>query len=230
MTDKARHLYEATRKQKLTADSRRKDSVLLCRSSPSDMTWYSLQDAGLVTPFEGFIKALPLVTVGMKDIPTDTKYSEMATHVQEANQLILSVCMSRNEAFSLIIASNLLGFAENCFEKDFSSKFSFSVLPVVYPVQTDHRKDKESDFVMVRIKNKRTIVVIELKSTVSAGFGDGDKDPLSQLFYEMYVVCQEEGKNYKDLIGIYGNYCTRHLFLMDCSVIEKFSGFITFIT
>ena len=142
------------------------------------------------------------------------------TSVQDTNQLILSGCISRNEAFSLIIASNLLAFAVNCLEKDFSSRFSFSVLPVVYPVQTEHRKDKESDLVTVRIRNKRTIVVIELKSAVSAGLGDRDKDPLSQLFYEMYLVCQEEGKNYKDLIGIYGNYCTWHLFLVDCSVLE----------
>ena len=108
VTDKARHLYEAARKQKLTADSRRKDSVLLCRSSPSYMTWYSLLDAGLVTPFEGFIMALPPVTVGIKDIPTDTKYSEMATRVQEANQLILRVLNHRPRTFLDMVAKNCI--------------------------------------------------------------------------------------------------------------------------
>ena len=83
-------------------------------------------------------------------------------------------------------------------------------------VPSDHRKDKDSDYVIVRVRNSRTIAVIELKSSVSFRLGDGDKDSIAQLFYEVNLVCHEE-KNYSYIIAIYGNYATWHLFWMDYS-------------
>ena len=93
-----------------------------------------------------------------------------------------------NEAYSLIAASNSLAFVVDCFVKRYSSQFTFKVLLVVFSVPSDHRKDKDSDYVIVRLRSKRTIAVIELKSSVSPRLGDGDRDPIAKLLYEQSIL------------------------------------------
>ena len=62
--------------------------------------------------------------------------------------------------------------------------YSFEVFPVIYHHPEDHRKDKKSDYVLVRLRNNRTIAIIELKTAVYPVINADDKVGLAQLFYE----------------------------------------------
>ena len=72
----------------------------------------------------------------------------------------------------------------------------------ICPVISENTKDH--GFVIL-IKNKQTIVVIELKLNVAALTGQ-DKDWVAQLFTEGYLICKEEGIENRDLICVYYVY------------------------
>ena len=55
---------------------------------------------------------------------------------------------------------------------------------------------------------------------VSLGLAITDSNPISQLLYEVYLVCREE-ENHKDIIAIYGNYSTWHVFWQDYLLVTK---------
>ena len=210
------------RKERLSADSRVKNDIDEGRIAPSSISWNKIEAVSLVPSFESFVMDIEKVEIKYQIPPiSDTEMKAKAASVNETTQLVLRHCASRNEAYSLIAASNLLAFVVYCFDKLYSSEFTFKVLPVVFSCPSDHRKDKDSDYVLVRLKNQRTITVIELKSSVSSRIGDGDRDSIAQLIYEVKLTCQEEKKYYSDVIAIYGNFHTWHLFWMDFSLATK---------
>ena len=160
------------RKERLTAEYRVRNDIDDGKIAPGSVPWYQIEAVRLVPSFEGFIMDIENVEI-KNDIPiiSDSEMKAEAASVKELTQLVLSRCASRNEAYSLIAASNILAFVVDCFAKRYSSQFTFKVLPVVFSVPSDHRKDKDSDYVIVRLRNKRTIAVIELKSSVSSRLG-----------------------------------------------------------
>ena len=98
--------------------------------------------------------------------------------------------------------------------------YRFTIFPIIFPVEKDHRRDKKSDFVVLKIVNKRTLVIIELKLSVGTDITGGDKDNISQLLYEAYLVCKKESK-YQKLLCTYANQSHWHFFIMDMGTYAK---------
>lgn len=90
--------------------------------------------------------------------------------------------------------------------------YSFEIFPIVYKCADNHRKDKRSDYVILKLRNKRTIVVVELKTLVGTQLTGDDKDAIAQLIYEGYLVCHDEKDHYKSLICVYANHASWHFF------------------
>ena len=74
----------------------------------------------------------------------------------------------------------------------------------------------------MQLVNKRTILVVELKCGVSGiRLSVNDAGGLAQLFYETYLVCLKEKKNYTDIICVYAYQSTWHIFVMNFAVMQK---------
>ena len=95
-------MKEFSRKERLTAEARIKDSVLDCKIAPSAITWHKIQNAGMVPNFEGFIMDINRLEV-KKEIPTinDAEMVSVASIVRQSTELVLNRCASRNEAYSM---------------------------------------------------------------------------------------------------------------------------------
>ena len=98
-----------------------------------------------------------------------------------------------------------------------SEKYQFKIYPTVFKHPTDGRKDEDSGYVIIRIVNKQTVAVIELKLEVAKTITGGAKDNLAQLFYKGKLVCKDENKDYTKLLCVYANHATWHIFVMDYS-------------
>lgn len=92
------------------------------------------------------------------------------------------------------------------------SNVSFAVLPVD---PDDSRRNKYTDYMLLKMKNKKTYVVVELKKTVNYAVRSLDSTHIAQLVQEIHFVHTEE--KMKKIIGIYGNYSTLHIFVFDLS-------------
>ena len=84
-------MKESSRKERLTAEARIKDSVLDCKIAPSAITWHKIQNAGMVPNFEGFIMDINRLEV-KKEIPTinDAEMVSVASIVRQSTELVLN--------------------------------------------------------------------------------------------------------------------------------------------
>ena len=84
LSNTVQKINESNRKERLTAESRMKDNVLGCKLAPSSITWYNIQDSGMVPTFEGFIMDINNLEV-KQEIPmlTDTEMLRKATSVRD---------------------------------------------------------------------------------------------------------------------------------------------------
>lgn len=194
------------------------DPVGSCSLAPSSATWDLVTTAGLLPPFSDFLKGLEPTTWPLEEY----EVSEEALCVMKTNAMILQTSRALNEGHAMQVCGNHVAYFTTMFNNTTgANSYSYDVFPVIYPVESNHRKDKKSDYVLVRMKNKRTIVVMELKLGMSSSITAADRDSLAQLFYEAYLVSQREKVNYTDLICIYADHTTSLFFLMDMSLVTK---------
>lgn len=82
----------------------------------------------------------------------------------------------------------------------------------------DLRKSKKADNTIIKLRNQRTVAVVEVKMSVNSTLTIDDQAKLAQLFYEVKLMCQYE-KLDKDgtqprMVAIYANQDLWHFFLI----------------
>ena len=183
---------------------------------PSSATWKKLAEKKILPSFPDFFCQIQSNDRTSSFTPPDTESSSgVVDSIKTVNHSINLYGTPLNEGFSTLICGNII--AGIMAELNKPQKYKFEIDPIVFKHPTDGRKDKKSDSTIIRIVNKRTVVVIELKLEVCAAITGGAKDNLAQLFYEGKLVCETEKKNYTKLLCIYANHTTWHIFVMDYS-------------
>ena len=180
---------------------------------PSQATWKKMVTSNKLPDFEDFLQSIHLCHEELQLDETND------IHVAQVNKCITENSLPMNEGYPLLVCGNMIAyFTAKLNSSAGKQAYRFSITPVVYDVPTDHR---QADYVIVKILNRRTIAVIELKLDVSLGISAKSKDHIAQLIYEAYCVCKQEGTDYENLLCIYANHESWHFFLMDMSKIRK---------
>ena len=134
--------------------------------------------------------------------------------IAQVNKFIAENFVPMNEGYPMLLCGNTIAYFTAKLNSARGKKsYKFCIYPTVYDVH-NHRKDKQADYVIVKIHNKRTIAVIELKLLVSASITAANKDHIAQLIYEAYSVCMQEGTDYENLLCIYASHDMWHFFLI----------------
>ena len=150
-------------------------------------------------------------------VSSDTSCSSsLLESVKVLNHSINSHSFALNEGFPMLICGNIITAITEQLD-DTKSHYQFKIYPVVGEHQTDGRKNEESDYVIVRLVNERTVAVFELKLHVGRSITGAAKDDLAQLFYEGKLVCKSDKNVYEKLICVYANHNDWHVFVMDYS-------------
>ena len=125
----------------------------------------------------------------------------------------------QNEAFTVLICGNILAHIVNHLQSPSDNTYCIKIFSIVKEVIEDARKNKKTDYVIIRLINQRTVVVIELKPVISEGIGYLDKE-LAQLFLEVYYARKEDTKSsfpypYQSMLAILSDRNTWHVFVLD---------------
>ncbi len=172
--------------------------------NPSNCTWDILHRADIVGDYRD-IYGVFVESPDILSIPTT-----------EMTELILNNSIPSNEMFSNHVCFNVLCATVQYLNSLTNTKtYRVETEPVVMETPDDHRRDKNS---VMRIVNKRTVAVIEVKLRVSNSLTGADKNNLAQLLYECNLI-QERENRYTDIVAIYANHDNWHFFLINFSVL-----------
>ena len=172
--------------------------------APSSIKWSDLVNAGLVEQYELFVSEC---SDNSKNLPEmDTKWPDI-DKLSEIHQTLLSYGTPSSEGYSMLVVGLFIAIAAKM------SEVNFSVLPAVYLDPDDSRRNKYADYMLLKMKNKKTYVVVELKKSTNVEVKNLDSTHLAQLLQEINFVHIEE--KMKKIIGIYGNYSTLHIFVFE---------------
>ena len=110
-------------------------------------------------------------------------------HIPEIIRMIKLKGIPDSEGFSMLVVGILIA----CAATNDSHNLYFKVLPTVNGDGTDQRKNKYTDYLLLKMYNKRTYVVVELKKEATVAVQSIDQEHLAQLVDEIYLVQSEEG-------------------------------------
>ena len=138
------------------------------------------------------------------DVPSD-----MLIQVQE---MILANGVADSESFSSMFYGNIIASLTSNLQSKCSKlgTYKFRVTPVVYCNPADHRKNKYSDYIVVRLLNKFVKVVVEIKKRVEPTIITAKATHIAQLFHEVTLSDTSER-----VIAIYGSCFHSHVFVLD---------------
>ena len=152
---------------------------------------------------------IPSITKTLPLPELDAERSERARIYADVNDVIKSYSVAANEGFPTLQCGNIISLIAREL-----NGYRFVVYPIVYEENSDHRK---ADYILIKLVNRRTVAVFELKLKVGTTLCNDDKNPLAQLFAEARLVCERE-ESYRDFICVYGNQDTWHIFVLDMTL------------
>ena len=121
------------------------------------------------------------------------------THV---NEIIEKRFLVQNEGLPTVLCCNIVAHIVDHLQSPNDNMYSVKKISVVKEVVADARKNKKTDYVVMRLVNKRTAVVMELKPNVSGRLGLLEKE-LAQLFLEVYYAHKEDTKcSYQYMLAV----------------------------
>ena len=151
----------------------------------------------------------------------DVSAAAAAENVSMTNTMIIKNSLPMNEGHPTQVCGNIVAFTVETLNnmapqtKDTKQCYRFEVFPVIHSCLEDRKHDKKSDYVIMKVINARTLIVIELKLDVGNSLTGADKDHLAQLFYEAHLVCHQEKCCYPKLLCIYADHKNWYFFLTD---------------
>ena len=130
--------------------------------APSKIKWNAIYIEGIVSekePYEFLYKCSVMDSdlPDTLDVPSDT--------LIQVQKMILANGVADSESFSSMFYGNIIAFLTSNLQSKCSKPgtYKFRVTPVVYCHPEDHRKNKYSDYIVVRLLNKCVKVVVVIK-------------------------------------------------------------------
>ena len=189
----------------------------LLEFAPLSTKWKTLMDLKIIDiTFSEFLLSVreKQLVQGKADLPSNI--TAEVNVVLNRIKKFKSLCVPpENEGYPMTVWTIIVEFlTESLNTMHGKGTYLFSIYPVIKPNTKDHWKDKKSDFIILKIKNRQTIIVIELKLSVGCLTG-ADKDSVAQLFSEGYIISNEESTGDHNLLCIYTNHEVFHVFDMN---------------
>ena len=142
---------------------------------------------------------LPCITTLLSMKPSPEHEDEEDSRMSRCEVSDLKSCMKfirnslpTNEGYSTLICGNIVAHVVDELNKK-DSLYRFEIFPVVQQ-ESDTRNNKQSDYSIFKIYNKRTYIMIEVKLDVPFMLTAATKDNLAQLFLEAIYCQSNEGK------------------------------------
>ena len=179
--------------------------------NPSSVKWSDLKSQGILQDFSDF-------KLEVRKCYENTTLTESCGPVNAFNECTTTMKEKlgrSNEGFPTMVC----GIEFLHITKHLGGDYELEISPVVCEVEEDPRKNKKLDFVIMRIKNQRCVIVIELKFGIAYDAATLMKE-LAQLFLETYYTIEldkERGTVYDTTISILGDHDIWHMFIMDIS-------------
>ena len=182
--------------------------------NPSSVKWSELFSRGIVQKF------ITMVILQAEEPPSSSSSStsicttEDVKEFTSVNHIIKRRLLAQNEAFTVLLCGNILAHIVNHLQSPSDNTYCIKIFSIV---KEDARKNKKTDYVIIRLINQRTVVVIELKPVISEGIGYLEKE-LAQLFLEVYYARKEDTKSsfpYQSMLAILSDRNTWHVFVLD---------------
>ena len=86
--------------------------------------------------------------------------SDKSEYIKATNQMITSNSQPLTVGYTALICGNVVVYITDVLNiGEGSNHYSFEVLPVIYPVEGDCRKDKCSNYVIIKLRKRRTIAI-----------------------------------------------------------------------
>ena len=134
------------------------------------------------------------------------------THV---NEIIAKRFLAQNEGLTTLVCGNILAHIVDHLQSPTDDTYSIKNFSVVKEFVEDVRKNKQTDYVLMRLVNQRTVVVVELKPIISEDLGYLEKE-LAQLFLEVYYTQREDTKcSYQYMLAVLSDRKTWHVFILN---------------
>ena len=197
--------------------------------NPSSVKWSELFSRGIVQKFITMVmlqaEEPPSSSSSSSSSPSPSSSStsicttEDVKEFTSVNHIIKRRLLAQNEAFTVLICGNILAHIVNHLQSPSDNTYCIKIFSIVKEVIEDARKNKKTDYVIIRLINQRTVVVIELKPVISEGIGYLEKE-LAQLFLEVYYARKEDTKSsfpypYQSMLAILSDRNTWHVFVLD---------------
>ena len=183
--------------------------------NPSSVKWSELFSRGIVQKFT------TMVMLQAEEPPSSSSIctTEDVKEFTGVNHIIKRRLLAQNEAFTVLICGNILAYIVNHLQSPSDNTYCIKIFSIVKEVIEDAQKNKKTDYVIIRLINQRTVVVIELKPVISEGIGYLEKE-LAQLFLEVYYARKEDTKSsfpypYQSMLAILSDRNTWHVFVLD---------------
>ena len=188
--------------------------------SPSSVTWLDLQRVGIVSSFDTFSLYL---THQPPDYVDDCNKQTIA-YVDNYQALIREAIQPLNEQFPLLILSAMIShIVIELNEKIGKVVYKGRVEPVVFHNEDDSRKDKKSDYAILKIVNRRTVLVVEIKSGIGTELYSV-KTELAQLFLEVHYSMQDCKES--NIVCVLTDTSSYHIFVLNLEhtpyLVEKY--------
>ena len=161
---------------------------------PSSVKWKQLHSENIVRDFTTMLVLQP------EEFPSSSSSSSSSsstlctsedvqafTHV---NEIIAKRFLVQNEGLPTVVCGNIVAHIVDHLQSPTDNTYSVKFFSEVV---ADARKNKKTDYVVMRLVNKQTAVVMELKPTVSEHLGHLEKE-LAQLFLEVYYAQKADTK------------------------------------
>ena len=141
--------------------------------------------------------------------------------VVEVIKSIVNGSLPQNECFPHTICNNIIAKAVEILNSVHGpGTYRFEMKPKVQ-VNADSRNDKESDISLIRVRNSRTFVLIEVKLSVPLVLSADEKllNDFSQLILEAILMSEKDKDTivYNELLLILTDGTVWHLFHVDLS-------------
>ena len=180
--------------------------------SPSAASWTLLKAEGIVPEFATFCNtaARMVNTIEIKPLCSD-KDVEMYKHcVDLAKRRVIAL----NEGFSTVCCGiMLLHIVDHLHTCTPTEQDKYKLM--IYPVVKMFEGNRKSDYILMRLENKRCCIVFELKLSVGTVIS-GCQDSLAQLFLEVkYAVEKDRGCSYTKMVCVLADYENWHILLIN---------------
>lgn len=194
--------------------------------SPSAATWDVLKSQYVVIDFHSFLVQID-ERVNKIEIKPQCFGKDLDTY-KGLIKLAKKRLAAHNEGFPTILCGiMLLHVVDHLHLQEEEQRYQLTIYPIVKKF-SDERKNKKSDYVLLRLRNKRSMIIFELKLSVGSVIG-ACKDSLAQLFLEAKYAAEKDWNNglyYQTMICVLADHDHWHIFLVDLrqplSVLEYF--------